>query len=140
MARNSRRSPGQRDAPVIANDPVADLIGPQRSEQDASSPITDRRSFHPDPDRFEQYPGSGAPARIKLRDRPSKRSPSSYGGKKSIQNFSQTKAVLAFANPELVPACVKRRRRKEVLFALKRTKKGSAKRHRKHTWRSMFKC
>jgi len=55
--------------------------------------------------------------------------------------FSQTKARLGFTSPPNVMTCVRRKVRKEVMHALKKTGKGGGKQRRhRYTLKSRIKC
>lgn len=47
---------------------------------------------------------------------------------------------LSFSVPQRVSLCVRRHQRKEVLFALKRTRRGAASKTHKRNWWSNVKC
>lgn len=79
-------------------------------------------------DRRTFYPSSVRPAvsfstrsnRLRLRDR-SYASFNRHSNKSQLAGLSQTQAGFAFTAPERVLICVRRKRRKEVLHALRKT-------------------
>lgn len=138
MAKNNRRS--QRDTNVSTPDLSLDdsLLGPLSPLlDDASSPlneVSDGRYWHPDPaHRANKLDGSYA-TKLELVDRPPTPLQKRYG----YRPHNQTKAILAFADPQSVVHCIRRKTRKEVLFALKRT--GGAGGKRRRHWHSNVRC
>ena len=133
---------GLRDTPDIATrDPLVQVLAPAVRV----SPLPQRAAYNYSPDLFDdsrywspEGPGlnrpavhqSGRPARLRVSDPLGKR----------IRN-RQTKAVIAFQNPRLDPVttCVRRKTRRQVLHALRRTRRGGGGRPRR-TWRSLVKC
>lgn len=100
--------------------------------------IEDRRTFHPlgesRPARFS----TGGPSRISVKDR-------AYNGRykyadphrisANIHLNSGTKAPLSFAAPDGTIVCIRRRTRKEVLFATRRAGRGGKQRkHRRNAY------
>lgn len=81
----------------------------------------DRRTFHPDGRLRRVIALPQRAARIVTKD---KRNVSQQSGRSYYRPLS-TKAVLAFAAPSRVAVCVRRHRRREVLFASRRTGKGA---------------
>lgn len=47
---------------------------------------------------------------------------------------------IAFANPERVVTCIKRKTRRQVMFAMRKTGKGAQRRRRHRNWRSNISC
>lgn len=103
--------------------PVAPIRLPRLSRvpRVALTLYEDRRTFHPDGRlrRTIALPQSGS--RIVLKDA---KHVSQQSGRSYYRPLS-TKAVLAFAAPQRVAVCVRRHRRREVLFAKRRTGKGA---------------
>lgn len=75
----------------------------------ALSLIEDRRTFNPTYNRNVSRPvvsiSVGRPVRLTMKQKPRQPQP------------SQTKGVLAFAEPNRLPLCIRRHQRREVLFA-----------------------
>lgn len=155
MARRRRKnsSSGERDTSVIANAGVArqSHLSPVQFESSLQE-IEDRRTFHPvGPYRPIRRVSTAAPATVTLRDRKYKkaaavvgrswRSPLFRGANVLSALRSQTKASLALSNPERVVACVRRQRRKEVLFAERKAgRSGRALRRRRRNETSNYRC
>lgn len=81
----------------------------------------DRRTFHPDGRLRRPFSLPNSASRIVLKD---KRNVVQQSGRSYFRPLG-TKAVLAFAAPSRVATCVRRHRRREVLFARRRTGKGA---------------
>lgn len=124
MARRSRRS--QRDTNVIASpllDNRTDLLGAtERSLRSLFQEIEDLREYHPEGINRAARAISRSSAREKI-------------GKES----PFTRQVKAFVEPDRVALCVRRKRRREVLFAKRKTRKGSGGAKRLN-WRSFIHC
>lgn len=125
MARR-RRSSGQRDDNTIANfvaAPSPVILRPVRVLSD------DRRQFHPD-DYFRPV----FSPRVVDRDvveYPRAKSRSGASGKR-WSHFDV--GTFGFRSPARVSLCVRRHRRREVLFALRKTGKGSRSPRRRNYW------
>lgn len=92
----------------------------------------DRRTFHPE-GRYNAPVRTvfGTPARLTVVDRNyTKTGPFSRASVVSAPARSQTKAALAFSTPGSVVVCVRRQRRREVMFALQKTGRGAGKQKR----------
>lgn len=85
--------------------------------------VQDLRTFHPLKALRGAVYSTGGPARLVLKDR-------SRGNRPGYFGSSQTKAIQAFGSPDKVPICVRRKRRREVLFAKRGGAGGFAKRKR----------
>lgn len=130
MARRSRRHsrPSKRETNVIRSHSPVRLSRPVSHRVVLTShsiPLTtfeDRRTFHPAPHIRPAFSTFRPSARVVARNpvAPAHRHP------------FQTKAVLGFAQPRDVMVCVRRKQRKEVIFALNKTGKGA--RAREHRW------
>lgn len=79
--------------------------------------VEDRRTFQPD--RSTRPPRSTRPGAARLVADP------------------RSATTIRFADPRFVGLCERRSRRRQVLFALKRTKKGSGSRKRRNFWSSI---
>lgn len=116
-SRSRTRSEGLRETPVFSNRRLPALTYTIRPANLLQA-IEDRREFHP-----EQ---AARPARSFSRSTHSLAVPPQRGGRLPIG--------VTFHNPTKVLVCVRRKSRREVLFALQKTGKGSAlgKRRRSH--------
>lgn len=133
MARRGRsRRPEQRDDFSIANfvavrSPV--IVRPVRVLSD------DRRGFHPD----RYYRPLFSPV---VRDRDVVEYPrhkrASVRASKAWSHFDV--GAIGVRNPRSVSLCVRRHRRREVLFAKRKTGKGSRRRQRRRNYWSDVKC
>lgn len=131
MARKTSHQSG-RDAIVVAR-PFSPELGLLRS---ALRPISvsrvldsfeDRRLWHPE---RQARPFTAAPrsaARIVAKQRPAFKTP------------SQTKGILAFAEPSKVWACARRKARKEIMHAL-HIAGGSGFKKRRYNGSSKYSC
>lgn len=128
MAKSKRKNRARR---VVSTPPLqryryaVPVPSPLRVTIPLAAPVFgDRRTFTPDRQARPIFSLPRTlrdirnPARIVARQNPAKR------------QLSQTKAVLTFADPRRIPLCIRRKVRKQVLHAFKKTGKGSA-RHRR---------
>lgn len=102
--------------------------------------VEDRRVFHFDGPNRPALLDDGRPSKVRLRDRPKNRNrvkPQAYRFGPKV--YSQTKAILAFAEPDRTVVCIRRQTRKEVLFAKKRAGRGGMRRP-KRSWLSKISC
>lgn len=104
--------------------------------------VEDRRTFHPDGKNRPALTKTGRPATVIAANRPRPKAKS----KAQVNRFgptvhSQTKGVITFEAPKETVVCIRRHRRKEVLFAKKRTGKGGRRnRNPVRTWLSKISC
>lgn len=136
MARRNRTP--QRDASALDQSSLTDPLLRELSPFEEALPpllneISDARLWHPDPPGRRSLSTRSAPTTFELVDR----QPSPRQVARGLRVFSQTKAVLAFEQPDQAIHCVRRKTRREVLFA-KRGLNGRAKR-RRH-WHSNVRC
>lgn len=146
MARRSRdkredNSPSLMPALLRPTAPsVSPLPSPART---ILQEIEDRRTYHPLGDARPARFSTGGPSRISVKDR-------SYNGRyryadphrtsKNIHLNSGTKAPLSFASPDATIVCVRRKTRKEVLFAKRRAGRGGKQRRHRRTLYSGVQC
>lgn len=139
----------ERDTSDVAS-PAARPSVPPPVNQPLDRPyqeIEDRRTFHPSGPNRPARRKTGAPARLQLRD------PINASQRNKAKRFwdrllregrrstsLQTKAKIGFNEPERVLTCVRRQRRKEVMHALRKTKRGAGSKRRRYTWRSQLSC
>lgn len=118
-------------APRLTSTP---LLSPL-SDRLAEPLLGDRRAYHPLQDYAPATFHTGATPRIGLKDK-------SYGRKAPSPGFSQTKAIQAFGDPQSVDVCIRRHRRREILFAKKVAGRGGGRRKRppRKNWYSAIKC
>lgn len=108
------------------------LLAPLAPSYDPLSEIEDRRTYHPlGSDRPALY--SVAPLQVKDRQ------PSPRQRQAGFRPNSQTKGVIAFAQPDQVVLCVRRKERREVLFAKKKTRRGPGG-PRRRNWTTFISC
>jgi len=108
------------------------LLAPLAPSYDPLTEIEDRRTYHPlGSDRPALY--SVAPLRVKDRQ------PSRRQRQAGFRPNSQTKGVIAFAEPDQVVLCVRRKERREVLFAKKKTRRGPGG-PRRRNWTTFISC
>lgn len=123
------------------------LPSPRLSPKAPLLEVEDRRQFHFDSAQRSAKTVLGTPAAIKVSDapRPGRNVPSSKKSVRAQSNrygpnvHSQTKGKLVFAEPDRVVVCVRRQRRKEVLFAKKRAGKSGLRKPR-FNWMSKISC
>lgn len=104
------------------------------------SDVEDRRLFHFEGPNRPALLDDGTLARVHVVDRPKNRNrvkPRAFRFGPKI--YSQTKAIVAFEEPERVAVCVRRKARREVLFAKKRAGRGGMRKPRR-TWLSKISC
>lgn len=97
----------------------------------------DRRTFHPEGPIRPALRFSGVPARLRLRRSLTRRS-------RPQKNFSglrpeSGRSLVAFRDPDRVLICVRRKMRREVLFAKRKTGRGGQK-PPKYSWFSKVTC
>lgn len=98
----------------------------------------DRRTFHPEPyTRVAFALPRSASQLVAGHHRNVNVNKSSHPGKASYPVALSVPSRIAFKVPERVALCVRRSRRKEVLFALGRTGKGSHSPKRRNKWSSI---
>lgn len=126
MAKRRRRS-GKRDVSFIPRS--ADLRWPGVRRPLRLSPllpVEDRRRYHPLREFRPAHVLGGRSASRVVLDRPRTR-PFSFPD------------VLRFAIPKKVALCIRRKERRETLFAMKRTRSGAGRPKRRNYW-SAIKC
>lgn len=132
MAKRNRR---ERDRIQVATGTVSRVTVPSLSSlEPLTLPlIEDRRTFHPDRVRPAARFTTGGPSRLGLSERKNTR-----GRFKGFKANSQTKAPIAFDVPASVAVCVRRKTRKQVLFAQRKTGRAGTKRLRRTRRRSSY--
>lgn len=129
MARRRSRSGSRRDNSTIANVPTL----PFNTEVIRLTDFEDRRQFHPD--GVFQSPKVLFPPRSRVvaraRQGPKAQNPVRGG----LVRFPS----LSFSVPNKVLICVRRKQRKEVLFAKRKAGRGGQKRPRRN-WYSEISC
>lgn len=119
----------QREASVFSrySDLLDRYINPQLTFTYGPDPLQDRRTFHfkRDADVFDIY---GKPATYKLSD-----------PKRPARFYDPTTARVSFSYPQRIKECLRRKVRREVLFAVKKTGKGSGS-PKRLTPLSLIKC
>lgn len=122
---------GSADAFAVANPRLLSPLSPL-SVNDPLNEIEDQRSYHPQGRNRTPLYATGV---FKVKDRSPSRRQAQYG----FRVRSQTKGVLAFANPSNVVLCVRRKTRREVLFAKRRNGAGG-RRPRRRNWTTQISC
>lgn len=144
MGRRKRSRRSERD--VSISTPITSFAARLRGPSFGVSPLAfrhqpifdDGRHFHPAPDFRPAFTLRGNKSAVRLADRPASRVAVASGFNKRIR--SQTKAFLTFAAPERVSVCVRRMRRKEVMFATKRAGRSGSQRKRRRSRYSEISC
>lgn len=138
MAKPAKPPRGQRDnnlTSLLSGAGPTPLLSPMRWQAPFGLEIEDFRQWHPE---LEPAPRllTGIPASLALREPRS--NPDRYSG---LRRFpSQTRAITAFKpGPEKVMMCVRRKQRREVIFAKRKSRKGSQSK-RRYNYRSFMKC
>lgn len=147
ISHSSPSTRAQRDSFVIARPPLlAPLPSPPSSKVSPSKRAVlaseDRRWWHPEKQNAPALNVHGRPSAQKLSNRPrasKKPSQAMQAYRWGKQVVSQTKAVLTFAQPSKLAVCVRRGIRREVIHALKKTRKGAGA-SRRRTWLSKIGC
>lgn len=146
-----RRREDERDLTPIASPQTARPSGPapviERAPRDLSV-IEDRRTFHPEGVNRLPRRKTGAPAQFVLRHPDKARRGKSlaqryldgliHQGRRSAKTALQ-RGQREFQKPQDVLTCVRRQRRKQVIFAKRKQGKGARARRRRN-WRSEFSC
>lgn len=150
MARRRRQTSGrQRDTSDIATSSVeldqlvlspvspSPLVGFEPEDESYLSDVQDLRNFHPEAPFVAPLTVFNTPATFDaLVDQP----PSRRQARAGLRIRSQTKARLSFNSPQFVAVCVRRHQRRQVLFALRKRGKGSARKHRRRNQHSNTRC
>lgn len=140
MARRSRDK-REDNSPSLTTSllrPAAPSVSAPTFSQTILQQIEDRRTFHPLGDSRPARFSTGGPSRISVKDR-------AYNGRykyadphRTSQNIhlnSGTKAPVSFVAPDGTLVCIRRRTRKEVLFATRRAGRGGKqRRHRRNVY------
>lgn len=122
MARNRNSNRRQRDNSSIAKSLLSPTLLPE---------IEDRRLFHPQ-DVFRPAKGLSKGSTL-LEVRP-------VGDRTKRARGMSSPETIRFSIPNHVAICVRRKRRREVLFALGKTGKGSKKFRRRRNYYSGVNC
>lgn len=150
MARKRRRS--SADTPDVASfeEAARPSVTPSIRFETPLQEIEDRRTFHPSGvHRPIRMISTAAPSTLTLRDRKYSKTAAKFGRQWRSPLFrglgaklsSQTKASLAHEMPERVIACVRRKQRKEVLHAQRKTgRSGRITRRRRRNETSKYRC
>lgn len=126
MSRRRRRNRSDSERPhAVSQRPLATLLRPAPPPIKPLQLIEDRRTYHP--------LGADRPAR-QVSGHPSK--PLRVTPSRKFKIPTQ----LGFTDPRQVAVCVRRKQRKEVLHALKKTGKGKRHRRPRRTWLSNIRC
>lgn len=126
MARSKSSKRSERDPLEIAIGPMlgplspSPLVSPLLPSPLVLSEIEDGRQFHPEFDSRPALTIGGSPTRTVARGKPAR-----------LFNVSHR---LGFDQPVHVVRCVRRKQRREVLFAKRRTRKGSGARRHRNQW------
>lgn len=127
------RGRGERDAFDIANEPLLDfpLVFPSLP---GGLEFEDRRTWHPEPDTRPalSFDGEHHQLEVARRVRPGGRP-----GGRLVAGFPSP--IVAFKTPSRVLICVRRKSRREVLFAYRRTRRGAGGRRRRNSY-SLVSC
>lgn len=95
------------------------------------SMIEDRRTWHPDgPTRAARSIPGGSPSQVVIKKAPAK----------FKRPYSYVPTDTRFAVPEKTIVCIRRQRRKEVLFAKKKTGRGRGRKNPKRSYWSAISC
>lgn len=136
MSRRSGRR--QRDTNVIATGPsvLTSMVQPDvspwlKEEIRREADNLNRKNWHPEGENRPIRTKSGRVAQVTLKT-PNNRAFKIYS--------VGTKAIRAFSRPDSVLLCVRRKIRRQVMFALDLRKQGGAGGKRKIKWHSRIKC
>lgn len=157
MARRGRT--GRRDTNVIANAPsLSSLTVPSfatraylaelsqtQAHLDWMREIEDDRTYHPVPAGVRSKTVTGRAALLGRRFLPVLRSPTAVVGLHGPRRFQVPRARLpvdvpAFRDASRVITCVRRKVRKEVLHALRKTGGGGGRKPPRFRWQSRVRC
>ena len=130
MAKKKRHRSEQRDLSIpVASLPAARtlVVGPL---------VSDRRLYHPAKEVAPVY----SPRKSQRRIVEVPKNVSLAGRKKAAAPKRARGFKFSFAVPREVELCVRRARRRQVLFALRRTGKGSRRVHRRRNYWSGVTC
>lgn len=127
-----RNRPGQRDHSSIARPPLLPVVSPTRFERLAILEFEDRRRFRPDPFSLPLSPRKDQRRIVERVSRP-------VGKANKVARFGRD-YKLAFAVPRKVSLCVRRKQRREVMFAMRRTGKGARAVRRRRNQFSDVRC
>lgn len=118
--------------------PLSPLVRPLVSPPSRTilQEIEDRRTYHPLGDSRPARYSTGGPSHLKTKDRPA------HDRFANVRRFtSGTKAAVVFSDPDNVAICVRRKSRREVMFAKRRAgMSGPRRRKPRRNWYSAIKC
>lgn len=122
--KNSKSS-GTRDAPQsLPSVRSRSIISPvQGRHLQPLNLIDDRRSYHPEPATRPARLFSGAVASVKATITP-----------KHVSGKSRVPVQIAFTAPDQTLVCVRRKTRKQVLFAKRKTGKAGQRKPKRNMW------
>lgn len=136
--RSGSRQIGTRDTNAIANDPLSSLL----SSGPALSPlleVEDARAWHPDPEQGALTIG-GRFARVVVHSRPVVARANTIFSPSSYPVGFQVPVGVRFESPFKVVTCLRRKIRREIMFARNKAGKGVRKRRPRRSWRSNVSC
>lgn len=131
----SRNRQTRRDIPRIAKTRV---LPPSTIRFSPTLPLTlfeDRRQWHPMVDHRPALTFTSRPHTLRAVEKKPTQRQSKYG----LPALSQTKATIAFGLPDKVLVCVRRKRRKEVIFAKNKAGRSGQRKPRRN-WLSAISC
>lgn len=134
MRRRRKKDRSERGATATSNQRLLEpsiSITPSRSYLQE---IEDRREFHPERADRPALSLFGRPHRLTEHKVVHRRARPVL-----LKRSSMPPQPIGFVNPQQVVVCVRRKQRKEVLFALGKTGRG-ARRKPRRTWRSEISC
>lgn len=147
-SRSTNSNSGSRRDHSINSSPIATFQVPvfqplpllPTSPLSRLSEVEDRRLFHFEGPNRPALLDDGTLARTHVVDRNKNRNrvkPRAFRFGPKI--YSQTKAIVAFEAPERVAVCIRRKARRQVLFAKQRAGRGGLRKPRR-TWLSKISC
>lgn len=145
MGRKRRSRRGERD--VSTPHSITSFAARPRGPSFGVAPLAfrppvlgDGRHFHPAPNFAPAFTLRGGIASVGLGDRPAITKKLNRSGLYPRPGHSQTRGIRVFSAPESVSVCVRRKRRKEVLHALKKAGRGGPQRKRRRSQWSHVSC
>lgn len=142
----SRQTGRAMSVPSLTGDPLSDLLSPAAPASPIVSAVAplqeveDLRSWHPDPAQGALTIG-GRFARVVVHKRPLVARANTLFSARAYPVGFQVPVGVRFESPLKVVTCLRRKIRREVIFAKKKAGFGARRRHHsRRSWRSNVSC
>lgn len=137
--RSGSRQMGRAISVSSLANPLSALLSPSSLDDLSLSAVEDGRSWHPDPEQGALTIG-GRFARVVVHSRPVIARSKPIWAWKGMPAGVQVPVGVRFESPFKVITCMRRKIRREVIFALNKGGKGVKRRRGRRSWRSNVSC